>query len=268
LGSLSLAHPTAQPLRQEAIQRLQHDHGNAHVQRVVSGWHAHSSQRSAAVQRDDNDMAATAAPDAAAQPKAADGPLDLAVSLSQAAPIAVRPEDVPGYGPGDYPTRDDPNVAMAKHLDSAVVQRDGPKPGVDVQAQYPWSLQMSFVYRDLNMAAFRKLDFGHEPTVQFAIDPSGKLSTQVAIGLVNLHWIPPWKAEIEAQIQPFANFTLLPKLASAYGGTVQAEQHILPWVGLTISANGTWTLPQSGNPGTFKVDGNAGVVLHLDKLFK
>jgi hypothetical protein len=53
LQSPELAHPTAEPLRQNAIQRLQREHGNTHVQPMVSARNAKSLlQRKAALQRD------------------------------------------------------------------------------------------------------------------------------------------------------------------------------------------------------------------------
>src|SRR5207249_4626730 len=77
---------------------------------------------------------------------------------------------------------------IASADDSGVVLvDDSPHPSVDLTAQYPWQLGVTGVYRNLNIAQIRSLhlDFGHEPSLQLTIDPSGQLAVQSALTLVN-----------------------------------------------------------------------------------
>ena len=58
--------------------------------------------------------------------------------------------------------------------------------------------------------------------------------------------------------------TILPHLSTAYGGQLQAEQHIVDWFSITLGVTGAWTPGTSGNPGKFEVTGAAGAVIHFD----
>jgi hypothetical protein len=145
---------------------------------------------------------------------------------------------------------------------------ESPHPGVDLSVQYPWSLGVTGIYRNLNIAQMRSLhlDFGHEPSLQLSLDPSGGLAVQSAITLVNAHWMPPWNREVEVGLSGLINTTILPRLSAQYGGQLQAEQHIVDWFSITLGVTGAWTPGQSGQPGKFEVSGAAGAVIHFDAL--
>lgn len=230
----------------------------------------------------DSDSAASASqtsPDPSAQSQA---PVEQSIPLSQPQPIPVNPDDVTG-GPGDYP-EPDPNVAMAKRDDGSFqIQRDdddSPHLGGDVsaggnvplytapgaQAPAPWSLQVTGVYRDLNIAQLKSLhlDLGHEPSISLQADSSGAVSLQSGITLLNYHWMPIWNREVEVGLSGFINTTIVPQLANAYGGQVQVEQHIVPWFSVTLNASGQWTPPSGSQPGQFQATAGAGVLFHAD----
>jgi hypothetical protein len=183
-------------------------------------------------------------------------PIDESVYLSTPDAIAI-----------DTNQGQDPRVASVDaDSQSAVQLDDSSHPSVDVSAQYPWTLGVTGIYRNLNIAQISslKLDFGHEPSLQLSIDPSGKLTAQSAITLVNLHWMPPWNKEVEVGLSGLVNLTILPKLSTQYGGQLQAEQHVVPWFSITLSANGGWTPGTGGQPGKFELTGAAGAVIHFD----
>lgn len=183
-------------------------------------------------------------------------PIDAPVDLSTQDPIPVAPSNV--SGPGDFPLPNDPGVVLA----------DSPQPGVDAAIQYPWAFQLTGVYRNLNLAQIESLhlDFVHEPNIQLSIDPSGGLSIQEAVTLINWHWMPPWNSEVEVGLQGLLNTTILPKLSEQYGGQLQAEQHIVPWFSITLSATGTYTPARDGQPGQFGLTGAAGALIHFDAM--
>ncbi len=180
--------------------------------------------------------------------------IDAPVDVSTPDPISIAPGDV--SSPGDYPIPNNPDVVLA----------DSPQPGVDASVQYPWAFQVTGVYRNLTLAEIKSLhlDFVHEPNIQLSLDPSGGLSVQEAITLVNWHWMPSWNGEVEIGLQGLLNTTILPKLSEQYGGQLQAEQHIVPWFSITLSATGTFTSPQRGQPGQFGLTGAAGALIHID----
>jgi hypothetical protein len=191
-------------------------------------------------------------------PSASLGPIDEPVYLSTPEAIAINSEQ-----------GGDSRVASADSDSSGAIPVDNsPRPSVDVSAQYPWQLGVTGIYRNLNIAQIRSLhlDFGHEPSIQLSIDPSGKLTAQSAITLVNLHWMPPWNREVEVGLSGLVNTTILPRLSAQYGGQLQAEQHIVDWFSITLSASGGWTPGTSGQPGKFELTGAAGAVIHFDGL--
>jgi hypothetical protein len=184
------------------------------------------------------------------------GPLAESVSLSTLEALAI--ESSHGQ---------DRRIASAdSDSSSAVPLDDSPHPGVDVSVQYPWSLGVTGIYRNLNIAQIRSLhlDFGHEPSLQLSIDPSGGLAVQSAITLVNMHWMPPWNKEVEVGLSGLINTTILPRLSAQYGGQLQAEQHIVDWFSITLGATGAWTPGSVGNPGKFELTGSAGAVIHFE----
>ncbi len=104
----------------------------------------------------------------------------------------------------------------------------------------------------------------HEPNLSLTLDSENVVSVQEALTLINAHWMPPWNRELEVGLQAAATQTILPKLSSAYGGSVQAEQHIIPSFSVTLSINGTLTPAQGGEKASFAVTGNVGVLVHFD----
>lgn len=192
------------------------------------------------------------------QPSASLGPIDESVYLSTPEALAIESSQ-----------RQDRRVASADSDSSDAVPLDeSPHPSVDVSIQYPWSLGVTGIYRNLNIAQIRSLhlDFGHEPSLQLSVDPSGGLAAQSAITLVNAHWMPPWNKEVELGLSGLVNTTILPRLSLQYGGQVQAEQHIVDWFSITLGATGAWTPGSGGNPGKFELTGSAGAVIHFDGL--
>jgi hypothetical protein len=124
---------------------------------------------------------------------------------------------------------------------------DAPHLSSDVGASFPWSLTTTVVYRNLNFATFprvpRGLDILHAPqaTFGFTISPSSLVSTQLGVGLVNLHLPSLFGSELEAQI-PLSVQSSDTSGASASIG-IQLEQHIWKGISATFSLTGTLTLP-------------------------
>ena len=190
------------------------------------------------------------------QPSASLGPIDESVYL--ATPEALAIESSQGQ---------DRRLASADSASpSAVPLDESPHPSVDLSVQYPWSLGVTAIYRNLNIAQIRSLhlDFGHEPSLQLSIDPSGQLSVQSAITLMNVHWMPPWNRDVELGLSGLINTTILPRLSAQYGGQLQAELHIVDAFSITLGATGAWTPGTGGQPGKFELGGSAGAVIHFD----
>jgi hypothetical protein len=122
------------------------------------------------------------------------------------------------------------------------------------------------VYRNLNLGQIKSLhlDLGHEPNFSLQLDSSGGLSTQIAMGLINWHWMPPWNRELEVGLSAAVQRTLLPQVVGSGGGQVQVEQHIVPWFSVTVNASGMWTPPRGTDPGQFAVTGGVGALVHFD----
>jgi hypothetical protein len=219
-------------------------------------------------------------------------PVDQQLPLSAPDPIPVSPEDV-GSGMGDYEVPDESNVAMAKRAEGTpLVQRqdgtDGsphlgpdtaaggtgtiatppanPRTGPAPAAPAPWTVTSTIVLRDFNI--FRMpplhLDFGHEPSLQFQVDPASGLSAQAAIALINLHWLPPWHREVEASISPFVQGTLVPLAITQIGAQAQVEQHVTGTLSITLTGSGAYQPPVPGQQGGLNVTGGAGLLLHWD----
>jgi hypothetical protein len=222
-------------------------------------------------------------------------PVEQQVTL---APVDIIPMDASdtGSGPGDYELPQDPNVAMAKHVDqAAVVQRDPPDgsvtPRLDVgggvtgtvgsppnpstvptpNAPAPFTITSSVVLDKFDIFHIPQLnlDFGHEPSFQLQLDPSSGVSAQAAIALINLHWNPPWGHEVEASISPFVQASLMPLALTQIGGQIQGEQHLTGTLSITLTATGGYQPPTPGQQGGLVLTGGAGVLLHFDwdKLF-
>jgi hypothetical protein len=256
-------------LTQAAMLHLQRSVGNDAVQRLLD--------RSDPVQRDADDAEAGA-------PGLADD--TFTIPLEAPDPIEL-PADA---GPGDYPqpgdgVPDDQMVAMAMPAsgESVDVQRDDdtPHPSGDLQGQdtfpihlppgsqpVPWSLQLTLVYRNIDVVPGEKWQFVHEPNVSIAVDLKGEVSVQSAITLINSQWVPPWKKRVEVGLGAFLQTQLLPNLSSAYGGQLQAEQHITPWFSVTVGATGTWTPARGGSAGALSVTGGLGALVHFDGFGK
>ncbi len=135
-------------------------------------------------------------------------------------------------------------------------------------APVPWSFQVTGLWRNLTLPVIGSdplgLDILHEPGVSLAIDSSQAISAQAGITLLNFHWMPPWKRQLEVGLSGYVNTTLLPQLAVALGGQLQAEQHIVPWFSVTLGVSGNWTPPQNGSPGQFAVTGNTSALVHFN----
>jgi hypothetical protein len=249
------------------------------LQRLVS---TSALFRAVELQRDD--AAADASADYGDQSGAAnvslDEPVDSQLDLSVPEEIPVPPDQLPSQ-PGDYEPPSDPNVAMAKRVQRTIVlQRDDdkPHPSADAQnqstvtlagpTQAPWSLQVTAIYRNLNIAQIKALhlDLGHEPQVSLSVDSTGGMSTQLAFTLINWHYMPSWNREIEVGLSALANYTLYPKLSSLYGTQLQVEQHIVPWFSVTLNASGYWIPPQGGESGKFGASAGLGGLIHFDAL--
>jgi hypothetical protein len=141
---------------------------------------------------------------------------------------------------------------------------DKPHFGVDLSAGYPWSFQATLVRKNFNIKSGIKIsdtlnfDLGHEWSVSLTVDPKSGLTAQQMIALINLHWMPPWKAEIEVPLNVFVNEALTsdPGHISG-GGQLQVEQHIVDWFSLTLNVTGT-----AGADSFWSAGG--GVLFHID----
>jgi hypothetical protein len=255
VGRIAAAPATALP-PPRAFPVLQRQLGNRRCAQLVGRAMAGDGS----VQREEG--ADPPAPDRAGD----QGPVDVPVPLSTPPPVELAADEA--TGPGDYPTPNDAVVMASWAPGGPAVQRDddAPRPSADAQVNIPFSVQATLVYRNLNIAQIRglHLDIGHEPQVSWTLDSSGELSQQYAIGLVNWHWMPPWNRELEVGLQAFAEYTLLPRLGSAYGGQVQVEQHIVPWFSITVSGGGSYKPPLRGTPGSFEATGGVGALIHFD----
>ena len=183
-------------------------------------------------------------------------------------------EYVPDYQPPpqeDVPPTGGSNVAMA--LRSAVVQRDGPDDdqphlGVDLGVQYPWSLQTTLVYRDLNLRSFTDgfatLDLLHEPSLTLSQDSTGALNgAQIAVGVLNLH-LNLLREETELQLLAQLNAQQGSQPGVSLGPGFQIEQHIWHNISATFSYSGLWTPPAGSQPGHWDSSLAGGAVFHFD----
>jgi hypothetical protein len=181
---------------------------------------------------------------------------------------------VPGYeqppAEEELPPASPDGTAMALRTPTdRTVQRDGPRAGVDLAAQYPWSLQAALVYRDLNLHTLTvrlgNLDLIHEPQAQLTLppDPQAWLAGTLTVGLWNQH-LHILVQETEVQIAAQMTSLLAPHLSNSYGGNFQVEQHIWKGFSATFSVGGMWTPPRGGDPAHLDWSTNAGLTVHLD----
>ena len=205
----------------------------------------------------------------------------------------------PGFMPGVPeevgPSQTSQPDTMMAMWEEGAVQRDGPTglpdkspsggagggdsgnaPGLSTDlgvggaagATYPWTLSTTVVYRNLNYRQFpnvlRGLDILHEPqaTFLFSITPSALLSTQLGVGLVNLHLPSLFGTELEAQFLAQAQYDS--SQGTSVGGSVQLEQHIWKGISATFNLSGMWTLPGSSTPAGFQVAPGGGITIHTD----
>jgi outer membrane protein OmpA-like peptidoglycan-associated protein len=148
-------------------------------------------------------------------------------------------------------------------LTPIAIEKPKPHAGGDLAAGYPWSLQATLVLKDWNLKQYGdpsklSLDLFHEPNLSLTLDPNSGLTSQEMIALLNLHWIPPWRKEIEVPLNIFLNQHLTKNPGHASGGAqVQVEQHITDWFSLTVNVSGT-----IGEDKIFGAGG--GVLFHWD----
>jgi hypothetical protein len=205
----------------------------------------------------------------------------------------IDPDFAPGMPQEPGPSQtEEPGTAMAMRVLDVLQRQDAPtglpdKPagggggggsgdgahlGTDVQAgwskgaTYPWTLQTTVVYRDLNFRQFpnvlRGLDILHEPqaTFLFSISPSELLSAQLGVGLVNLHIPSLFGTELEAQILAQAQHDS--SQGDSAGVNLQLEQHIWKGISATVNLSGMWGLPTPGTPAGFQVAPGGGITIH------
>jgi hypothetical protein len=180
---------------------------------------------------------------AAGQNRPRTAPLQRQHRLSNPRPIQTRP---PAAAYGNPP---------------AAGAGDAPHLGVDASLTWPWSGQFTLVARNVNLHTWGDphrlaLDLFHEPNISLTLDPASGLSFQEMVALLDLHWVPPWRREIEVSLSAFLN-EAVPTGAMSGGGQLQVEQHIVDWFSITVSMSGT------ANSSGFLMSGNAGVLFHI-----
>jgi hypothetical protein len=274
---------------------LQRAAGNAAVNSIIQRYRGPDRECLLPVQQADADIegAQTDAPsvnDGAAEAPAGLAGAQTVVPLSVPDPIEIAAE--PQSGLGDYPTPDDGTktgepvvMAIPVQAIAANVQRDDdtPHPSADAQQQttgaiakpsgaappVPCSLQLAGIYRNINIwkkdsGKGWELDLGHEPNISVSVDLKGAVSTQSALTLINLQWLPPWKHQIELGLSGLIQTQLLPNLSEGFGGQLQAEQHLMPWFSITANVSLLASPAQFGQPGTLLVTGGIGALVHFD----
>jgi len=139
----------------------------------------------------------------------------------------------PDYQPPpqeDIPPTSGPNVAMA--LRTPAIQRDGPdgQPhlAIDLGVSYPWSIQTTLVFRNLNLRTFTDnfatLDLLHEPQLTLSQDSLGALTgARIALGILNLH-LSMLREETEIQLLAQLNAQLGSVPGLSLGPNVELEQ--------------------------------------------
>jgi hypothetical protein len=255
------------------VLALQRQVGNAVVVRLLEN----KARRRLPIQRADGNALANVPPAAQALVGTT-----VPVTLSAPAPLPVPDSS----GVGDYPTPSEtgpgesPPTVMAYLESYATVQRDDPPhvsgdvagqtgvmPTPGTAAPTPVSLGLSLIYRNLNLgpSSSGRWELFHEPQIQLTCDTGLTVSVQESIALVNVHWMPPWKSEIELALSGFAQQQLLPSLSGSAGGQLGVEQHLTPWFSVTGTLSGTYTPPTGGQPsGILAVVAGTGVVFNFD----
>ena len=147
--------------------------------------------------------------------------------LSKQDPVPVRSDSGSGSGSGSGDTKK-------------------PHPGVDVSGAggSSWSLQATLLLKDFDLKRFNgkkvSLDLFHEPNLSLTLDSNAGLTAQEAVSILNLHWIPPWKKEVEVPLNLFVNEALTNSPGKVTGGgQIQVEQHIVKWFSITVNVTGT-----------------------------
>ena len=153
-----------------------------------------------------------------------------------------------------------PSADAAQQSGGSIAQTPGTPPPAAVQ------LNFAIIYRNLNLwqNAGKTWEVVHEPQIQIIGDSHATLSLQEAITLVNVHWTPPWKSEIETGLSIFSQQSLLPALGNQGGAQAQVEQHIRPWFSVTGTLQGSYQPPVGGQKGVLSLGAGLGVVFHFD----
>lgn len=259
--------------RQQDVFAKQQTHGNAAVRRMLR------QQSNSPVRREDDDAGQSSSDEMEASqtlPEPEDMKFEFEMPVPE--PIPVNPGEGPApanQGPGDYPLpsgSDSDNVMAMRDENAPVVRRDDddkPHISADAQMQVPVSLSVSGIYRNFNLAENKKwkLEFGHEPTLQLSADPKSGLSAQFLWGIVNRAWMMPiLNKKAELQLQALASVNVLPKLSQMYGGGVQFEQHLRPWLGFTLGVQGGYVPATKDDPGKFSgISVTGGWTFHWEK---
>ena len=283
-----------------SVARLQGQVGNAAVARLLGPGGA---RRGLALQRQDapaDGGSAAGSGAAAGGPASAapDGGVPPAAQalIGQEFPVPLSAPDplpVPDTGQmGDFPTPGEggspssPPTAMALRDESLPwppLQRDDDSPhisgdaagqGAGTAAQTPNTpkaapvqIDLSLIYRNLDVwqSPDKNWEVVHEPQIQLIGDSGLTLSVQESVTLVNSHWVPPWKKEIEVGLSGFAQQRLLPSFQASGGAQVQAEQHLTPWFSITATLTGTYAAPTGGQTtGVLSLTAGGGVLIHFD----
>src|SRR5262249_10304102 len=116
---------------------------------------------------------------------------------------------------------------------------------LDLGAQYPWSVQTTIVYRNLNLRTwkdnFATLDLLHEPQLTLSQDSNWSLiGAQYAVGLLNLH-LRLLREETEIQLLAQLNQQFGSTPGVSIGPSLQFEQHVWKNISATFSFGGMWT---------------------------
>jgi len=205
------------------------------------------------------------------------------LTLAAPKPIKVPPSDRPPSheetkAPAKAKEAAKPPAADAGTPDTTAPSKSGDDDahaGVDTQVGYtgklagggmkpaPFSLQVTLLYRDFKIKSLRdgQLEFLKEPGISLQFDSQGQVTAQLGATLVDAHWMPPWRHEIEASLQAF-----VAEQGGQFSGgaALQFEQHITKdGISVVLSATGTEGPAASGHGSELQVTGTVGLVFHL-----
>ena len=282
--------PVTAPITLSSVLSLQRSLGNAAVTRLLQ---PSRSDRRPAVQRDDPSGADAVPPGPDAVSIAPPPDFTIALPGARASYAMADLQSIdPSFGAAGVASASPaPTVATLRiqrqaapsglpdkpsgGSDAGPGNADQPHLSSDVGISYPWSASTTIVYRNLNFATFpsvlRGLDILHEPqaTFNFTIAPDSLVSTQLGIGLVNLHLPSLFGSELEAQIPLNLSSGGASGVSASTG--LQLEQHIWKGISATVNLSGTFTVPGTASPppGTpppaeFQIAPGAGLVIHTD----